>query len=126
MITSTRQANYQQDNSVTEEVTNEEKSEEQLLQKTIMSKLIEPKYSIIYQQHLTARNVYYVDHFSEDGRNDTIMIKIILPKENISTINVKIDEDDTTLTLESEKYYLSLTLPHKVYKDKYTAQWHRY
>ena len=122
IITSTRRQNYG-DNICMEQ---EQRSEEKQVQSQEITKpdLIEPKYSIIDQHNLTARDAYYIDHFSED-KSDSIVIKIILEQENVSSIDVKVDKDETTLLLQSKKYYLSLPLPHKVHHDKYTAKWHK-
>ena len=60
----------------TRQIYEEEKSDEKEIDTT--SSLPEPKYSIIYQQKLTAKDVAFIDPFST-SHSDSILIKIILP-----------------------------------------------
>ena len=82
----------------------------------------EPKYCITYQQSLGAKDVAFIDPFSS-YQSDSILIKIILPKEDVSSIDVKVKDDNITLVLKSNKYYLSTTLPQKVIGNNYKAKW---
>eukprot|EP01084_Bolivina_argentea_P160773 279940_1 len=124
VITSTRKID---DTNVEEhkvDESNEEKKEIEI-EEMIESNLVEPKYNIIYSQNVTSTDIVYVDPFSEFKNNAVLRIEIILPDETVSNIDVKIKDDDTTLVLKSNKYYLCVALPHKVFNDQYTAKWYK-
>ncbi|TNN07637.1 Protein PIH1D3 [Schistosoma japonicum] len=85
----------------------------------------QPKYEIVYQQAVTAEDVY----LQLGRKNPTtacceyMVVKVMLPDTRLSDINLNVKE--TFLDLRAPKYKLALHLPNPVEPDSSKAAWNK-
>ncbi|KAK4469235.1 hypothetical protein MN116_006808 [Schistosoma mekongi] len=83
----------------------------------------QPKYEIVYQQAVTAEDIY----LQLGRKNPTtacceyMVVKVMLPDTRLSDINLNVKE--TFLDLRAPKYKLALHLPNPVEPDSSKAAW---
>ncbi|CCW67331.1 unnamed protein product [Phytomonas sp. Hart1] len=86
----------------------------------------EPPYEVLYQQYLTAEDVYLEMDFtrsSSSSASDGIIVKIKMQKLSVSPNSIELHVEPLQMILSTPEYYLKAELPQQVVKGVADAKW---
>lgn len=88
--------------------------------------VVEPKYTVMYQQQLSAEDVYLGVDFTRDNSSaasDGVVVRVELPHvSQLAAIGLEVDLYELRLSVR-DLYYLVVPLPRKVQRSSANAKW---